>query len=587
MPDHSTRSAAAGPPATVLDALDGSIRRLRELVSLPAADRENLAEVVAIYNNAAFVHAYAEGNRPYFPVTDLLTSLESLFDDPELRASTLSLLSRVRCADQSAAEVGREWITWLSSVGPAASGDAEASALRSAADRIPREWERAQDQLLRRLGMRTGPGSSAVLFQRAVNNIADPTVRRKATQVWYRQRDQYMGDLTEVMDRIVAVRRSRASALGFATVLDQTIARCGVSEQEASTFLRGYLAQALDRHAELVADVAQVTGCAEEPMDHFGHYLKTSFKGARLPVFGLEPCLDFLGTIVRRVFGVVLRRVDGARPGVIAMTAGSADRDLGTVYFDLLDNGERYEAGRAPGVPSPGSPVRPAGRVLCRLHTGTDGTRLLTFESAHSVFHEFGHALNHLLLRRIRPGRTGMDYLPLERIEDLSAWFEKWVYHQDFAAHLGLASGEAAGMETCRRVKKLEFLSTAVERAVVALVDLDVHRRADGGLREAYRRLDAEFGVSAGCDYGAVPIHFTWPMFRSNPGANFAYIWGAAFGAQTFAPFLDRAVSSIRSPDEFSDVFRSCFDRGEPSSTPDVQALFDFYDSVPRRQDAT
>lgn len=320
-------------------------------------------------------------------------------------------------------------------------------------------------------------------------------------------------------------------------------------------------------------------------MDHFGYFVRSRLTGSDIPMLSLDDCLDFVFTMADCVFDLTVTHIERENPHAVDVAVWSGGHRLGTISFDLLDTGRRHFS--ADGLPSirarsnsTDMVLKPACHVLCRFQRGSDGIRLITFESAHSIFHEFGHALNHLLLRKRLPSQSGLDYLPVERLEDLSSWFEKWVFHPDLATHLFLSCQDKEGLAQCRHVKMLEFQRTNLERAVTAALDFDVHGRPEGGVMDSFEELDKQFGISDHCFFGDLLGHFTKPMFRANSGASFVYLWGSAYGAQHFAPFSNLRVGDIRPRKQVDDRFSSCFDPSEPSTEPSVQAVFDFYNVV-------
>lgn len=379
----------------------------------------------------------------------------------------------------------------------------------------------------------------------------------------------------DLFDRVVEVRRERARRRGFATPLLETLSRCTISAADVESFVATTLTQAVVDHERLEAEIQAATGCPDEPMNHFAYYLRGLTTGASLPAASLAGCLHVFGTVAERIFGVTVDCV-GTGPAALALAVRAGGWLAGTVRIDLLGpepgQGDTVHSGPA----ADGGLPPPIGRALCRyqLH---EGERMLTFDSAHSLFHEFGHALGHVLVRSRRPGPSGLEYLPVERLEDLSLWFEKWVYHADFAARVAPSAELDRGLRLCQRVKMLEFLGTQLQRAVVAALDFDVHRRDSGGFRESFQRLDDAFGISRYCDLGEILWTFAWPMYRSNPGLGVVYPWGGAFGAERFLPFLDMRLAGLPAPETFTATFRSCLDPDLPSVRPDTEAVSRFY----------
>ena len=393
-----------------------------------------------------------------------------------------------------------------------------------------------------------------------------------------------VGELADLVDQMVDLRRIRARRHGYDTPLRETLARCTISEDEAESFLGAYLRQAVGGHERLTSGIRAATGCTDDPMNHFAYYLRGLTAGTELPLLPLQGCLDVASSVTETVFGCTLRPEDGGSRHVITLSARSGGRRVGTIQVDLLGIGDDKDGPRGTPAARPDAsraddPVLPVGHVLCRYQLGRGGERLVSFDSAHSILHEFGHAFTQVIIDPRRPGLSGLEYLPVERLEDLSLWFEKWVYHPELTARVAPSADATRGLEMSQRVKMLEFLSTHLQRSVVAALDFDMHRRADGGIRDSFRRLDDEFGIAQYCDLGDHLWPFTWPMYRSNPGAGLVYLWGSAYGAQHFAPFLGLGLADIPSAGAFTDVFGSCFDPNLTSERPDIGAVLRFYDS--------
>jgi oligopeptidase A len=567
--------AAAGRTA-VDAALDRTAARYRALAGQERLLDADVLELALLSANAAHLLTYLEGNQRHLgPVTALRRRWERLLADPPADAAALTLLERTACERPVAEQARQDLLALLRGRAGQRSAAAAVDSGYAQAREVLDSVEEARAALLARVGLRAGGAAPAAVYYRAVST-ASPATRGKLVHAWEAQRARHTAPLLDRLDEVVRIRRARVRDEGTASVLDRTLRRSTLDEGRAAAFVDAYLKRAVATTGRLATRIRTATGATDHPLDHFGAYARTVVGDAVLPDFPLDGCLDYLAAITRDVFGIVLTPQPSARADEHVVLGTRDGQPVGVATFDLrgADPAEpRHERDPA-DLPEP-APTLPAARVLCRYRLDSRGRRVVSFDGVHSILHEFGHVLNHWLLRRHTPSDTGLDYLPLERIEDLSTWFEKWAYHPRFASHLALSAADEAGLAVCARVKRLEFLAANLDRAVVAALDLDLHRRDSGGVEESFRRIEARFELGGLCRLPTVAGYLLWPLCRAYPGANLAYLWGAAFGAQAIAPWSGPGPA----PADVAAVLGSCLDPDAPSREPGLDPLFLFYDT--------
>ncbi|WP_406316703.1 M3 family metallopeptidase [Streptosporangium sp. NBC_01639] len=566
------------------DALNAMMIRLREIVGEPDLTQDAFVEVASIYNNVAYVFLYLESNEKSIDYSRILHWKDAFHQDSELDVRLAVMLEKLRCADPAAEESRVAYVKYLRNKGkedPA--GNEEMEALHAEAKSVVDKTRLDQLRFLDRLGVKAGRGNPATTFYRLAGATENEETRTKLTLAMTKIRDRRMESLIGVVDRMIAARRAQSRSRGYPSVLAQTLERCGISEATADAHLTGYLARAMESHQGLAAEIREKAGGCGDPMDHFGYYVRTLQGGRKVPLFPLEECMEYIFSVAHRIFELTMERVASISPHVLTVSVRRDEEVVGHINFDLWDSeNKKIRANHTRGIRNrtdwKGLVQRPVAYVSCRFQRDSGGTERITFQNVHSLFHEFGHALNHLMIRKHLPNQSGLEYLPLERLENLSMWFEKWVYHPDFADHLSLSGDEREGLKLCQHIKMLEYRRSHVDRAVTSALDFEVHRRSGVGVAEAFHRLDERFGISRFCGLGDFPAYFTWPMFQANPGANFAYLWGSADSAMKFAPFMDLRISELPGSAEFQDMFSGCFDFDEPSTEPDIATVFRFYD---------
>ncbi|MCA1569498.1 MAG: M3 family metallopeptidase [Chloroflexi bacterium] len=558
--------------------------RLREILAMPAITSETFAEIAAIFNNVAYIFLYLESNEAHVRYDELLRWRAAFFDDADLTDTLACSIEGFHSDDPDVETSRRDYLATLRR--PAQQDDlttARAAELQAAAKAVLHDVRTDQAAFLRKLGADPGNGNPVAVFYGLSSRTGSATVRAKLGLMWEKVRDRRRRDLVALIDQQVGLRRASSADGGHRSVLARTLEMCRVTESDAVRYTDICLRGALESHRLLEEEIRNSIGVADRPVDHFGHYVRGLTGGRRAPLFHVDRCLAFLTEVGRTAFGLEFVELPRRSSHVIAYAVAEDGREVGAVNFDLWQSGAR-PANRTTGIRNrlecAGVVQRPVAYVSCRFEDAGGESGLITFQNVHSLFHEFGHAINHLLITKRLPNQSGLEYLPLERLENLSMWFEKWVYHPDLAEAFALDAAARDGLALCQQVKGLEYRRTHLERAVTAALDLDVHRHPTAGLAEVYAEIEERYELAGHCCLGDFLGSFTWPMFQAHPGANFAYLWGAADSAERFLPVMATSVAAVGPPSEVRWQFRSCFDFDEPSDEPDPTAVYRFYDEV-------
>lgn len=483
-------------------------------------------EIAIILRNTAHLFVYLDGNRNHIDCTRFKPYLDALYSDIGALCNVLpEPLSTVLHADLVAAAGQRDEEVLLGAV--------EAVRDRLTADRLT---------LLSRLGVRTAGGPEAA-FARLLGGLGSAASRAKLAMAWNRLSEKHAADLIAAIEQVLDARWSRFHDLGHASPLEATLQRSSLTEAAAEQFLIDYLSHSIHGYREMENIVGEATGCTDGPMNHFAAYLAVLASGHRMPLIPLLTCVDTAIELIETMFDGRVVRKSGADAVVLYLRA--ANGLSGLIQIDCLPG----TGAHVPDLPVDG----PIGRALARCRN-TDQERTLTFEAAWSLMHEIGHAVGHVLLAPRWPGLTGLEYMPVERLENLSAWFEKWVFHPRFSARV--PEPERSRLPIAAQIKHAEFRATQLQRAIVALVDFRLHRTRVG-VQEAFQQISEEFGIE-GC-YHIVDLlpHLGAPVFRVHPGlAGLCYLWSYAYGTEVFEMTEPRQA------------LRPCLDPSLPSVTP-------------------
>jgi peptidyl-dipeptidase Dcp len=172
---------------------------------------------------------------------------------------------------------------------------------------------------------------------------------------------------------------------------------------------------------------------------------------------------------------------------------------------------------------------------------------LLSFDDAHTLFHEFGHGLHGLLSRVRYPSQSGTA-VRRDFVEFPSQVFEHWLEVPQtlrrYARHC--RTGEPLPETLLQRLLAARNFNqgfATVEYAACALLDLDLHARPDPtGLDiEAFEKeFLARLGMPPEIGLRHRPAHFQHLFAGSGYAAGYyAYMWAEVLDADGFAAFTD------------------------------------------------
>jgi len=172
---------------------------------------------------------------------------------------------------------------------------------------------------------------------------------------------------------------------------------------------------------------------------------------------------------------------------------------------------------------------------------------LLSFDDAHTLFHEFGHGLHGLLSRARYPSQAGTA-VRRDFVEFPSQVFEHWLEVPEtlrrYARHY--RTGEPLPEELLQKLLAARTFNqgfATVEYAACAMLDLDLHSRADPGALdiEAFEKeFAARIGMPPQIGLRHRPAHFQHLFAGGGYAAGYyAYLWAEVLDADGFAAFTE------------------------------------------------
>ncbi|RMF66545.1 MAG: M3 family peptidase, partial [Cyanobacteria bacterium J069] len=318
-------------------------------------------------------------------------------------------------------------------------------------------------------------------------------------------------DNQPIIDRILTLRKEMSGILGFGSYAELSLASKmapGVDAVESLLeSLRGASYDAAQQDLSALKDFARSQGAPEaddfQPWDSTFwsermREAKYALNAEELrPYFPLEQVLDGLFGLAKRIFGIVITPADGEAPvwHPDVRYFRVSDEDGGAIAYFYLDPYSRpaekrggawmdFAINRKRFVTDGGSQVRlPVAYLVCNQSPPVDDKpSLMTFYEVETLFHEFGHGLQHMLTTVDYSGAAGINNVEWDAVELPSQFMENWCY--DRATLFSLAKHYQTGEPLPeafyqRLLAARNFMSgSAMLRQLhFSLLDIELHHR--------------------------------------------------------------------------------------------------------------
>lgn len=381
-------------------------------------------------------------------------------------------------------------------------------------------------------------------------------------------------------DRILALRQEKAALLGFSSYAELSLASkmapdvAAVEALLEELRLASYSAAVKD--LEELKDFAAEKGAAEAgDLKHWdvGFWSerrreeKFAFSAEELrSYFALPQVLEGLFGLVKRLFGVTVTAADGQTPVWhkdvrYFQIDDEAGNTIANFYLDPYSRPEEKRGGawmdecvvRAKFVEAGKTTTRlPVAYLVCNQSPPVDGKpSLMTFGEVETLFHEFGHGLQHMLTTVDYPGASGINNVEWDAVELPSQFMENWCY--DRATLFGMAKHYETG-ETLpehyyqKLLAARHYMSgTAMLRQVhFSSVDIELHHRYRSGgsetVADVRNRIAKTTTVLPPLEEDAFLCAFGHIFAGGYAAGYYSYKWAEVLSADAFAAFEEAGL---------------------------------------------
>lgn len=419
-------------------------------------------------------------------------------------------------------------------------------------------------------------------------------------------------DNTPIIDQILRLRLERAKLLGYSNYAEVSMAMKMATVEKAEELLEKIRSASWDSAVQDLEDlkIFAKEQHAEEAND-MCHW-DISFWSERLreakydineeelrPFFSLPKVMESLFALAKTLFEIDIEPVDGLAPVWNKDVRFYAVKDLSGspvayFYFDPYSRPSEKRGGawmdevfgRSRVLAQDGSSVRlPIAHMVCNQTPPVgDKPSLMTFREVETIFHEFGHALQHMLTKQDEGLVAGIRGVEWDAVELPSQFMENWCYHRDTL--MGIAKHYKTG-ETLSEEIYLKLVAARTFRAAsqnlrqirFASSDLELHSKyVPGGSETIFdvdQRLAQRTQVVPPLQEDRFLCSFLH-IFAGGYGAGYySYKWAEVLSADAFSAFEDVGLENEKAVKETGKRFRDTI-LALGGGRPPLQVFMDF-----------
>ena len=247
-------------------------------------------------------------------------------------------------------------------------------------------------------------------------------------------------DNRKIMDEILELRSELSQLVGFSNYAQYSVESKMVDSPEAVIdFLEKLIELSLPQARSELNELQSFAGHELMPWDlmYYSEKLKQkkfNFKSSDLkPYFPEESVFNGLFITIQKLYGIELNIVDEVtyHSDVRVIELTDSDGLIGRIYLDVYARENKRGGAWMSDYQGLYKDSLPVAFVVCNLNSPSQGKpALFDFDEIVTIFHEFGHALHHLLTKVPFPCAAGINGVPWDGVELPSQYMENFCYER-------------------------------------------------------------------------------------------------------------------------------------------------------------
>jgi len=296
------------------------------------------------------------------------------------------------------------------------------------------------------------------------------------------------------------------------------------------------------------------------------------------PYLALPNVLDGMFALAKRLFDIDVVQVDDKAPptwnkDVRFFEVRRGGEPVAYLYLDPYARPEEKRGGawmdecaarsRAMGVD--GGVRLPVAHMVCNQSPPVGGKpSLMTVREVETLFHEFGHALQHMLTQQDQGLVSGVRGIPWDAVELPSQWAENWCY--DRKTMSGIAkhheTGEAIPEELWNKLKAAKTYRAAsrlLRQLQFSVTDLILHSEGLNGKaspHDVYKEVAQKYLITQPMQFDRFLCGFSHIFAGGYAAGYFSYKWAEVLSADAFSAFEEVGLDNEDKVRETGERFR-------------------------------
>lgn len=403
------------------------------------------------------------------------------------------------------------------------------------------------------------------------------------------------GDLdnTSIIDQTLKLRLEKANLLNYKNYAEISMATKMATVEKAKELLEKLRSASWNAAVQDMDDIKVFSkNQGAQEADDLSHW-DISFWSERLreskfdineeelrPFFSLPKVMDGLFDLAKTLFGIDIEQADGLAPVWnndvrFYRVKDSSGNPIAYFYFDPYTRSSEKRGGawmdevvgRSRVLSRDGSFARlPVAHMVCN-QTPPVGSKpsLMTFREVETVFHEFGHALQHMLTKQDEGLVSGIRGIEWDAVELPSQFMENWCYHRDTLMSIAkhYETGESLPEEVYLKLlaaRTFRAGSLSLRQIRFASVDLELHTKyVPGGSESIYdvdRRVSEKTQVIPPLPEDRFLCSFSHIFAGGYAAGYYSYKWAEVLSADAFSAFEDAGLDDNKAVKETGHRFR-------------------------------